>query len=194
MKVGFFSPKSPGLASPRANPRRRVATPHPKRDAKGDDDNETENAKLYSEAAKYAPFEYSTDLASFLIRRPYGNATDKEFWFKAGYAPSKQYEKNADVKKPSTLEIVAQIKADGSMMSLHGESFVRHIGADVDADWEEFGSYDDLDKPLGSITYIDSDANEKDYSLGKKLTLLVRLRTIPRDVGKLTLLLGRTRR
>lgn len=121
---------------------------------------------MYTEAVKYTPFEYTTELATFLIRRPYGNATDKELWFKAGFAPSKQYEKNANVKKPSSLEVVAQINADGSMMSLHGDSSVRHIGSDVDADWVEFGSYDELDNPLGSITYIDSEANEKDYSLG----------------------------
>lgn len=131
-------------------------------------ENVMETEKLYRDAVKYAPFEFvsTTDVATFLVRRPYGNVMDKELWFTAGYAPSKQYEKNADVKAPSTLEIVAQIHADGSMLSLHGEAFVRHLGSDEDADWVEFGNYDDLDKPLGSVTFIDSDANEKDYSLG----------------------------
>ena len=80
---------------------------------------------------------------------------------------SKQYEKTSDVKKPHTLEIIAQISADRSTLSLHGNAFVRHISSDVDADWTEFGSVDEMGKPLGSITYIDKDANEKDYSLGE---------------------------
>jgi hypothetical protein len=154
--------------TPRANTRKRIATPHPKRDASGGDDNEMENEKLYGEAVKYTPFEYTTDVATFIVRRPYGNATDKEYWFQVGNAPGKQYEKTANAKKPSTLEVVAQINADGSVLSLHGDSSIRHMAADAD-DWIEFGSYDELDKPLGSITYIDSEANEKDYSLGKSL-------------------------
>lgn len=80
---------------------------------------------------------------------------------------SKQYEKSADIKKPHTLEIIAQIGADRSTLSLNGSAFVRHISSDADADWVEFGSVDEVGKPLGTITYIDVDANEKDYSLGE---------------------------
>ena len=113
------------------------------------------------------PFEYTSEHATFIVRRPYGKATESELWFQCGYMNSKQYEKAADIKKPHTLEIIAQIGADGSTLSLNGGAFVRHICSDADADWIEFGCVDELGKPLGSITYIDKDANEKDYSLGK---------------------------
>lgn len=166
----FFSPLSPGLATPRAKTRRRVATPHPKRDSKEESGLTSGGSSEYSffaDAVKFTPFEYATDLATFTIRRPYGVAQERELWFKAGNSNSKQYERAADVMKPCTLEVVAQIGADKSTLALHGEAVVRHIGADADADWNEFGSVDDLDKPLGSITYIDGDATEKDYSLGQ---------------------------
>jgi hypothetical protein len=173
--VGFFSPLSPGLATPRVKSRKRVATPHPKREAKGTDEDEKEIHESVKEAVKYTPYEYTSDLATFIIRRPYGNAVERELWFRAGYVNAKRYEKQADVNKASTLEVVAQINADRSTLALHGDSFVRHIGAEDDADWNEFGSVDEMDKPLGNITYIDGDANEKDYSLGKRCTQPQRL-------------------
>ena len=113
------------------------------------------------------PFEYSSEQATFVVRRPYGNATESELWFQCGYMNSKQYEKSADIKKPHTLEIIAQIGPDGSTLSLHGSANVRHISSDTDADWVEYGSVDEVGKPLGTITYIDVDASEKEYSLGE---------------------------
>jgi len=174
-QVGFFPPLSPGgLTSPRAATRKRVATPHPKRNKseKGTSD----EPGLYSESVAYVPHEYTSEHATFIVRRPYGKASEKELWFQCGCLNSKQYEKAADVKRPETLEIIAKIGADGSTLSLHGKSFIRHVTADEDADWIEFGSMDETGKPLGSITYIDTDANEKDYSLGESNALRVILR------------------
>lgn len=162
-KVGFFSPLSPGLATPRSVTRKRIATPHPKRNQQ--EKGTSEDPGLFSESVKYVSFEYTSEHATFIVRRPYGKATESELWFQSGYTNSKQYEKTADVKEPHSLEIIAQISADGSTLSLHGSAFVRHMSSDVDDDWTEFGSVDEMGKPLGSITYIDKDANEKDYSL-----------------------------
>lgn len=123
---------------------------------------------MLAESVDYTPHEYNSELATFVVRRPYGKATERDLWFREGYLNSKQYEKTADVTKPETLEIIAQITADMSVLALNGSAFVRHKSADDDADWREFGNADELDQPLGSITYIDSDASERDYSLGEK--------------------------
>jgi hypothetical protein len=128
-QVGFFSPLSPGLATPRAGTRKRMATPHPKHGLgkTGIKITDEENRILMEEAVKYAPFEFTTDLATFIVRRPYGQATERDLWFSAGYLNIKQYEKTADVNNPETLEVVAQIRADGSTLALNGESCVRHL-------------------------------------------------------------------
>jgi hypothetical protein len=124
-----------------------------------------------AEAVELASFEFSTDLATFIIRRPLGKATEKELWFNAGFLVSKKYEQTADVRNEHTLEVVAIISADSSMLVLHGASEVRLQNHGED-DWREFGNVDQMDEPLGTCTYIDRDASEKDYSLGKSTTLV----------------------
>jgi hypothetical protein len=121
-----------------------------------------------AEAVELASFEFSTDLATFVIRRPLGKATEKEkeLWFDAGFLHAKQYEKTADVRNTHSLEVVAIISADSSKLVLHGASEVRLHNHSED-DWRELGNVDQMDTPLGTCTYIDGDASEKDYSLGK---------------------------
>lgn len=165
-QVGFFSPLSPGLATPTASTHKRMATPHPKYSLQSTPsaaNDEEDSRSFFSDAVQCTPFEFTTELATYVVRRPYGKAKERELWFQTGYLNSKQYERTADVNKADSLEIVAQISADGSILSLHGSNFVRHRSGDCE--WREFGNVDELGQPLGSITYIDSDASEKDYSL-----------------------------
>lgn len=181
-QVGFLSPMASLLDKPNAarnlskamtplsmsrnaTPvRKRMPTPQPKgHKAKGVVDADTECLK---EVAKCAVFEFEVPgLASFIIRRPFGLITDKELWYLAGQRNSKMYEKCADVHNASTLEVLAMIEGDKSIMALYDTATVRHRTKESGGSWKEFGNVDELDKPLGSIMYIDSEANEKEYSL-----------------------------
>ncbi|CAB9528816.1 expressed unknown protein [Seminavis robusta] len=161
-QTSFFSPLSPGLATPRAGSHKRAPTPRPKLD-KGDG-NEQLGVDLFGEAVKCTPFEFTTDLATFIVRRPHDMATERELWFTSGYANAKKYARQADVRKPYTLEVVAIVAADSSTLTLSSNSDVRHNNVESD-EWKEFGNVDKMLKPLGTVTYIDTDAVEKDYSL-----------------------------
>jgi hypothetical protein len=178
-QVGFLSPMANLLASPssarntsnamtplsmsrNAGPaRKRMPTPQPKGSKPDDAD-----TKFLTEVAKCAVFEFEVQgLASYIIRRPFGLPTEKELWYLAGQRNSKMYEKSADVHKASTLEVVAMIEGDKSVLALYDDATVRHRTKESDGTWKDHGNVDERDKPLGSIMYIDGKANEKEYSL-----------------------------
>jgi hypothetical protein len=167
--VNFLSPvasvKSPRLAavgSPMVSPgpRRRTATPHPKRHVQNDADDQV----YLKEAAECIPYEYVSDIATFTVRRPFGLAVERDLWFSVGHANSKMYARNANVTSVSTLEVVAKIDADQSVFSLHGDAIARHR-VNPQSPWKEFGNVDEREQLLGSVMYIDHDANEQEYSL-----------------------------
>ncbi|GAX10324.1 hypothetical protein FisN_3Lh530 [Fistulifera solaris] len=157
--IGFLSPKisSPLLMSPR---RRHVPTPHPKRNKQ--DQLLAPDRDALIRATKDTVHEYESDKATFIVRRPYGVASERELWFGAGQQTSKLYEMSADAMKASTLEVVARINADSSLLALYGEDNVRHQLADG-SDWIEYKNAED--EPLGNILYIDREANEREYDL-----------------------------
>jgi len=173
--VGFLSPLASLQASPSRGPadlvsplaittstpvRRRAATPYPKRETS----EKEEDQKFYRQAAECVQHVYVTDVATFTVRRPYGLATERDLWFSAGELNNKMYQKSVNVKKSSTLEVAAKINADGSFLVLHGEASVRHQNAS-DGEWHDFGDANERGKPLGSVMYIDGEANEREYSL-----------------------------
>ncbi|GAX20619.1 hypothetical protein FisN_3Hh530 [Fistulifera solaris] len=157
--IGFLSPKmsSPMLMSPR---RRHVPTPHPKRNKQ--DPSVVPDRDALIRATKDTVHEYESDKATFIVRRPYGVASERELWFGAGQQTSKLYEMSADATKASTLEVVARINADSSLLALYGEDNVRHQLADG-SDWIEYKNAEN--EPLGNILYIDREANEREYDL-----------------------------
>lgn len=177
--VGFLSPMANVLKSPSASlsvtramtplamshhttPWKRAATPYPKQ-KKGANGASVEKEFLV-EAANCAEFEFVVEgLASYMIRRPFGLAEEKDFWCSSGQKNTKMYERSADVCDASTLEVAAVVEADGSVLSLHGEAMVRHQTNNGIS--KDHGNVNDRDKPLGSIMYIDSDANDKEYLL-----------------------------
>jgi len=154
--------------------RKRVPTPHPKRNTREDDDDDDE---FLQEAAKSIPYEYTSALATYLVRRPYISSLE-EMWASRDYQP--------DINKPPTLEVAATITADASILTLSGVSTVRHKNA-ATQQWKVYQDVDDMDKPLGCVMYIDSDANEKEYWLGEYWCVWVSL-LLPRKSLFLTLL------
>ena len=168
--VGFLSPLKGNPAGMAPRSKRRVATPHPKR--KPSNLSSAEQLALLEEVAGCATFLYEGQGADFIVRRPYGLATEQDFWFRAGQLSAKIYAKRATVDNAATLEVVATIHADGSLLTVHGESQARHqtdAGKSTDFDNVE-------EQKLGTVQYIDKDANEKEYSLDELYDLAVNVR------------------
>ena len=154
LQVSFLSPVNravslsrraltPSMAVP---VRKRVATPHPKRFApNGNEDGEI---RYLQEATKSTPEEYYSMIATYVVRHPYETEQENEFWTHVGSQPMEDYRGTADVGKPSSLEVAAKIKADGSVLTLSGISSVRHKKV-ASNKWREFPDVDGMDKPLG---------------------------------------------
>lgn len=141
--------------------RKRVATPHPKRQQKMNG----EEAKFLAMATEANPDEFDSELATYVVRRPYA-PHDEDFWKGVGELAKDEYKAAASVTDPSSLEICAKIKPDGSILMLSGRSNVRHKKP-RSTKWRRFDNADELDQPLGSIMFIDDFANEGEYWLGE---------------------------
>lgn len=142
--------------------KKRVATPHPKRNGSSED------REFLIQAANTIAHEYYSTQATYVVRRPYVEE-DSELWDTVGTQSSEAYQMTVNANKPSTLEVAAKITADGSILTLTGSSTVRHKNATTQ-EWRVFDDVDEMDDPLGCVLYIDGHANEKEYWLGKKLT------------------------
>lgn len=131
-------------------------------------------------AAKSIPNEYGTQLASYLVRRPYINddnmmeGDDDERWSSYPHLSTMDdYQHNSTAYDPSSLEIFAYIEADGSVFTLTGPSNARHgkvVGGGIggeELDWTVFDDVEEMDRALGRVTYIDVEGNEREYWLGK---------------------------
>jgi hypothetical protein len=180
-------PTTPMAAN--GTPRRkvRVGTPHPKRSFGQDQNDNNDNMEdsnpdaalslkemerkyhdYFIEAAHNIPYEYSTELATFTVRRPYGLATHTELFSECSLVDLDQYSRRAHISSVASLELAVTIHADGTVLLLHSDAGVRYKTLNHGV-WKEHVNVDELDRPLGNISYIDTHANEKDYSLDEVL-------------------------
>jgi hypothetical protein len=143
--------------------RKRVSTPHPKR--VDSDTSNGDESNLLAKATETNPDEFDSDVATYHVRRPYVLSGNDEFWNEVGELSNEEYQESADVGKPASLEIAAKIKVDGSVLLLSGPCNVRHKKP-RSTKWKIFEDVDDMDKPLGSVMFIDGQANEGEYWLG----------------------------
>lgn len=138
--------------------------------------------RKFREAAKYVSFEFSSDLAVYFVRRPYGIPTNPGLFAhcKPPQEPEDAYARKAHVSDKTTVEVAAITKADRTPLLVFGAAGIRYqINAsskNVPPDFKHVADVDALDRPLGHVTYIDGQANEKEYSLDEVLeeALLVR--------------------
>ena len=160
-QVNFLSPMAATSAAGKTlagpSPPRRGSLPRPKREQV-----EIEPSFL-KQAVEKVEFEYVTAFATYAVRRPFGLAAEQKLWFSAGELNGKSYEKMCLVTKPRTLEVAAKIEADGSLFAIYGEGHAKH--QKPNGDWEDFGNVYERDVPLGSVSFVDKDATEQDYSL-----------------------------
>jgi hypothetical protein len=116
-------------------------------------------------ATQTNPDEFDSEAATYIVRRPYA-PYNEEFWSDVGDLSQEDYLRSADVSNPSSLEIAAKVKADGSILTLTGSCNVRHRKPCAKT-WRVFEDVDEMDKPLGSVMFVDEQANEGEYWLGK---------------------------
>ena len=131
------------------------------------------------EAVRSVPFEFvdEEDATTFTVRRPYGLADERELWMKAGQATSKMYMKTASGMDGSSLEVIALIHADQSILAVYENGYARHQNA-KGGDWEEFGNVYERNEPLGWILYRDAQNNgeEQQYSLDQVFEGIIAVR------------------
>ena len=171
-----------GNGTPNGRRKIRMATPHPKKrrhkdadEQENDDDDDGDDAltltemerkyhDYFIEAAHTIPHVYSTELATFTVRRPYGLETDDAHLFRdCSLVDHDQYAQRAHISSVASLELAVTIHADNNLLLLHSAAGVRY--QNDNQGWNEHPNVDDLDRPLGNVSYIDTHANDQDYSL-----------------------------
>eukprot|EP00546_Thalassionema_frauenfeldii_P020970 CAMPEP_0178903834 /NCGR_PEP_ID=MMETSP0786-20121207/5368_1 /TAXON_ID=186022 /ORGANISM="Thalassionema frauenfeldii, Strain CCMP 1798" /LENGTH=685 /DNA_ID=CAMNT_0020575231 /DNA_START=85 /DNA_END=2141 /DNA_ORIENTATION=+ len=136
--------------------RKRATTPQPRRCVS--------DPHMLALATKSNPDEYDSAIATYKVRRPYAPYEEETFWKNIGELTNEEYQNLANVQNPFSLEVAAQIKADGSVLLLHGISDCRHKKKRAKV-WRLFDNVDERDQPLGSVQFIDANANEGEYWL-----------------------------
>lgn len=120
----------------------------------------------FREAANCVPFQFDSPLATFIVRRPYGIETEPELFASCSLMDHPQYSRKAHVSTISTLEVAAIVKANQSQFNLSDQTNIRY---QVNDEWKAVANIEQLDRPLGTLTYIDNEGMERDYSLDQLL-------------------------
>jgi len=81
------------------------------------------------------------------------------------------YWKNSNVKDEKSLEVLAKVEADGSILHIHGDS-CRHglpvigdNGSVTGYEFKTFADVESMDGALGKVIFIDSEGNDGEYWL-----------------------------
>ncbi len=139
--------------------------------------------RQFKEAVRFVSYEFSSELATYIVRRPYGIPTNPQGLFDHCRPPTEKpeaYQKRAHVSDKTSIEVAAIVKADNTPLLVFGVAGIRYQTnpnrRNVPPEWKHFEDVDAEDRPLGHVTYIDGQANEKEYSLDEILeeALLVR--------------------
>mmetsp|Transcript_39485 Transcript_39485/g.43680 ORF Transcript_39485/g.43680 Transcript_39485/m.43680 type:complete len:803 (+) Transcript_39485:115-2523(+) len=139
--------------------RKRTTTPHPRTRDGG-----YYSPELLALATRSNPDEYDSQVATYKIRRPYAPHEEDTFWKDVGELSLEEYQSTASVQIPSSLEVAAVIKADNSVLLVFHASDCRHKKKKAKV-WRSFDNIDERDQPLGSVMFIDIQANEGEYWL-----------------------------
>jgi len=140
--------------------RKRTSTPNPRKRG-GVSENSPE---LLALATRSNPDEYDSVVAIYKVRRPYAPHDEDTFWKDVGELSNEEYQATASVQTPSSLEVAAVIKADKSVLLVSHVSDCRHKKKKAKV-WRTFDNVDERDQPLGSVMFIDTQANEGEYWL-----------------------------
>lgn len=137
---------------------------------------------------------YSSDLAMYIVRKPYGGNEKMEYRFELSsgakssdcqvswHEPVKNYLKKANVQVEASIEVIAKVLADNSVLLLHGSS-CRHGTAVlgnkrniVEYEWKTYKDVEKMGDSLGKIIYIDANGNDGEYWLDSVYEEALRIR------------------
>lgn len=156
--------------------------------------------QIASRAVETVEDMYCSDMARFYVRKPYGgnetmlcslkvpDSSNQSHSMRDGVSsdtklnkspvkvewvePVESYLRNATVHDEKTLEVMAKIGADDSILILYGSCNIKHgtvkLGNDgtiVGHEWMTIENVDDTNEPLGRVMYIDVDGNDGEYWL-----------------------------
>lgn len=163
--------------------RRMMKSPEPRRDRTEDP---LQDLNVASRAVETVEEIFESPLARFVIRKPYGGNEIQEYKFSKDGPDEKStvmdfpvewmesvndYLMNATVKDEKTLEVMAKVGADSSILLVYGDS-CRHgtprVGDDGSLTGYDFTTYnnvDDMEGTLGKVIFIDSEGNDGEYWL-----------------------------
>jgi len=105
----------------------------------------------FREAALRVPFEYTSNLTTVCVRRPYGIAAPEIFRVLAPDITDDDYSKTAHASSSQTIQVAITIVADNSLMLLHGAGGVRYKKDPNDPDWTDVPDVGALHDPLGYV-------------------------------------------
>ena len=147
------------------------------------DSNPLADDNIASMAVETVEDVFTSNLATYAVRKPYGGDEEMEYTFAEEHfgeiyqkcpvswiEPVPSYLKNATVKDEKSLEVLARLEADGSILIIYGNSCrhgVPNIGNDG-APGYEFQTFDNveyMEDSLGKIIYVDSEGNDGEYWL-----------------------------
>ena len=153
-------PDGPGSAAQAAlsAPPRPSPLPRPRRPA----DASSLPPECVQAAAERVEHEYEAECATFVVRRPLGLASERDLWFQAGQLPAKKYAAAATVSQVASLEVVAIVRADQSLLAVYGPRSARH---ESNGRWHDFDGALEQGEPLGYVSVVDAEGSEIQYSL-----------------------------
>jgi len=168
--------------------RRRIKSPEPRRLGR----DPLKDLNVASKAVETVEEIFQSSSAKFVVRKPYGGNELNDYWFGdelEGHGDSHRdghghgvcsiewmesvegYWTKASVKDEKSLEVLANIDADGSILHIYGNS-CRHglpiIGDNGVVTGYEFKMFKDveyMDGALGKVIFIDGEGNDEEYWL-----------------------------
>jgi len=168
----------------RGRGRRRMKSPEPKRDGA----DPLKDLNVASRAVETVVAIFMSPSAKFVVRKPYGGDELKDYCFVEEHENENEdgsytyppvewaesvegYWKNSNVKDEQSLEVLAKVEADGSILHIHGNS-CRHglpvigdNGSIMGYEFKTFADVEDMDGALGKVIFIDSEGNDEEYWL-----------------------------
>jgi hypothetical protein len=168
----------------RSSTRQRMKSPQPTNRTKNDvNSNPLSDDEIACRAVETVDDVYSSELAMYVVRKPYGgnetmeynfpqtNCTKKSDFKVSWHEPVDKYLATAKVQEEASIEIIAKVGADNSVLLLYGAS-CRHgiavLGNDgeiVDYEWKSYNDIEKMEGSLGRFLYIDANGNDGEYWL-----------------------------
>jgi hypothetical protein len=173
---GYLRMPSAVAARDTRSPRLRPLAPCPRRAFVPVPESQEERDLLML-AVESVSLEYFSDGTAFYVRRPMGLAMDTvngDLWKRNGEMNEETYARDATVFQPTSLEVLAHVTLDGSLLVIHGFASGRILFGGI-GEWNEFGdpseeaaahNLDESDLPMfGEVAYTAADGSEQLYSM-----------------------------